>query len=360
MVVDDNAAILEIVSELISAAGYQPITATGGKECLARLPVEKPDLVLLDINMPDMDGWTVLRTIKEKGLAGDTKVMMLTATTEIGTDIFGLQDVVSGYIRKPFNNEELRATIEGVPPEDQLRAFIKRCRDRGVRWNVGIAEWNWWLQASHWDGRAFEEPPTALHGLYIAGMIRRFATLAPDFEVACFYNLVNCMGILNHRGADVEVTDAVRIFKLYRSALPGHFVPVDLEGGAAGDDAAVEALALENDDGRWLFLANRSATEAARVSLEGVVSTEAKVEGFVAASPMGTFAKAKIKPKDGMIDLPPLSIPDLTELDGDWQEWLEEWQEEWGDGARGPIGPMGPGLLEKFGGLGECLAEPAG
>jgi len=120
MVVDDNAAILEIVSELISAAGYQPITATGGKECLARLPVEKPDLVLLDINMPDMDGWTVLRTIKEKGLAGDTKVMMLTATTEIGTDIFGLQDVVSGYIRKPFNNEELRARLKEVLDEQPL------------------------------------------------------------------------------------------------------------------------------------------------------------------------------------------------------------------------------------------------
>ena len=133
MVVDDNAAILEIVSELISAAGYQPITATGGKECLARLPVEKPDLVLLDINMPDMDGWTVLRTIKEKGLAGDTKVMMLTATTEIGTDIFGLQDVVSGYIRKPFNNEELRARLKEVldeqpplPPKEEPKPEKER------------------------------------------------------------------------------------------------------------------------------------------------------------------------------------------------------------------------------------------
>jgi len=118
MVVDDNAAILEIVSELISAAGYQPITATGGKDCLAKLSVEGPDLVLLDINMPDMDGWTVLRTIKEKGLAENTKVMMLTATTEIGTDIFGLQDVVSGYIRKPFNNEELQARLREIL-EDQ-------------------------------------------------------------------------------------------------------------------------------------------------------------------------------------------------------------------------------------------------
>lgn len=114
LVVDDNAAILEVVSELISAAGYLPITATGGRECLEMVARESPDLVLLDINMPDMDGWTVLRTLKEKGLAGSTKIMMLTATTEIGTDIFGLQDVVSGYIRKPFNNDELGARLKEV------------------------------------------------------------------------------------------------------------------------------------------------------------------------------------------------------------------------------------------------------
>jgi DNA-binding response OmpR family regulator len=114
LVVDDNTAILEIVSELISAAGYQPITATGGRECLEKIVSDKPDLVLLDINMPDMDGWTVLRTLKEKGLTENVKIMMLTATTEIGTDIFGLQDVVSGYIRKPFNNDELAARLREV------------------------------------------------------------------------------------------------------------------------------------------------------------------------------------------------------------------------------------------------------
>jgi len=122
--VDDNAAILEIVSELISMAGYQPLTASGGKQCLERIANDRPDLVLLDINMPDMDGWTVLRTLKERGLTDDVKIMMLTATTEIGTDIFGLQDVVAGYIRKPFNNDELGARLREVlgeqPPESEV------------------------------------------------------------------------------------------------------------------------------------------------------------------------------------------------------------------------------------------------
>lgn len=132
---DDNTAILEIVSELISAAGYQPMTATGGREGLSKIQAERPDLVLLDINMPDMDGWSVLRTLKEKGLAENTRIMMLTATTEIGTDIFGLQDVVSGYIRKPFNNDELASRLrEVLGDQPKVREEPRSDRDRkGLR-----------------------------------------------------------------------------------------------------------------------------------------------------------------------------------------------------------------------------------
>lgn len=114
MIVDDNPAIQDIVSELVSGAGFTPVTASGGKEALEKAGAEKPDLVLLDINMPDMDGWSVLRKLKEEGITTNTKVMMLTATTDVGTDIFGLQDVVSGYIRKPFNNKELSDRLKSI------------------------------------------------------------------------------------------------------------------------------------------------------------------------------------------------------------------------------------------------------
>ncbi|MCJ7516705.1 MAG: DUF835 domain-containing protein [Methanomassiliicoccales archaeon] len=114
LIVDDNAAVLEVVSELVASAGFTPITASGGKECLEKVATENPDLILLDINMPDIDGWSVLRQLKEKGLTSQIKVMMLTATTDIGTDIFGLQDVVSGYIRKPFTNSELAERLKAV------------------------------------------------------------------------------------------------------------------------------------------------------------------------------------------------------------------------------------------------------
>ncbi|MDD1764911.1 MAG: response regulator, partial [Methanomassiliicoccales archaeon] len=114
LIVDDNTAVLEVVSELVAAAGFTSITASGGKECLEKVATENPDLILLDINMPDIDGWSVLRQLKEKGLTNRIKVVMLTATTDIGTDIFGLQDVVSGYIRKPFTNSELAESLKAV------------------------------------------------------------------------------------------------------------------------------------------------------------------------------------------------------------------------------------------------------
>jgi len=120
LIVDDNEAITEIVSEIITSAGFQPISASGGREAFTKVESERPDLVLLDVNMPDLDGYSLLRQLKEKGLIGNMKILMLTSAIEVDTDIFGLQDIISGYIRKPFNNVELEsrlkeALIELVP-----------------------------------------------------------------------------------------------------------------------------------------------------------------------------------------------------------------------------------------------------
>ncbi len=188
--------------------------------------------------------------------------------------------------------------------EPSLRAFIEMCRSRTIHWNVGIAEWNWWMQASHWDGRDFEEPPVALRGLFIAGMIRRFAMLAPDLEVAHFYNLVNCMGILNHRNADVEVTEAVAIFKLYRPALPGRFLPLTFDVEAE----TVEVLALENEEATWIFLTNRNLTETAQVSLNDFKTAQATIVSLSADSPMGAFTCSDLQLDGETITVPPLSL----------------------------------------------------
>ncbi len=190
--------------------------------------------------------------------------------------------------------------------EGQMRAFLAEIKRRGADWTLGVAEWNWWLQASHWDGRAFEEPPTVLHGLFIAGMFHRYAALAPGFEVAHFYNLVNCMGILNHRGADVEITDAVEIFKLYRSALPGRLVPLRVVADA---DPHLDVLCLEDDHARWLFLVNRALADPAHVTLAGFPHHAAETTCLQGDSPIGAFTRREITGiADGAIEVPSMSI----------------------------------------------------
>ncbi|MFA7341901.1 MAG: DUF835 domain-containing protein [Candidatus Methanomethylophilaceae archaeon] len=114
LIVDDNIAIQEIVSEILSAESYETLAVGNAKDALDYVRSFRPELILLDVNLPDMDGWSILRRLKDDGLTGNLKVIMFTADMDIGTDIFGLQDVVSGYIRKPFKGAELIEKIQGV------------------------------------------------------------------------------------------------------------------------------------------------------------------------------------------------------------------------------------------------------
>ncbi len=119
LIVDDNVAIQEIVSEILTTEGNVVEAVGNGKEAFNRIRQFRPELVLLDINLPDMDGWTILRKMKEDGLTQGLKVLMFTADTDIGSEIFGLQDVVDGYIRKPFKGNELIERIKSISTDEQ-------------------------------------------------------------------------------------------------------------------------------------------------------------------------------------------------------------------------------------------------
>ncbi len=134
LIVDDNEDVREIVSEIVRSIDQEPVLASGGLEGLRLAEEVMPDLVILDINMPDMDGWNVLRRMKEDGLTDHMKVMMLTATADIGADIFGLQDVIYGYIRKPFDNTELaERLLEAIDGKAESALLTKLSRDMMVR-----------------------------------------------------------------------------------------------------------------------------------------------------------------------------------------------------------------------------------
>jgi DNA-binding response OmpR family regulator len=107
LVVDDEPDMVDILRLVLSQAGFAVTTATSGKECIEKTSHEDFDLIILDIRMPQMDGWTTLRRLKENKVTDKSRVIILTIEKGPGVEIFGLQDVVSDYITKPFDREKL-------------------------------------------------------------------------------------------------------------------------------------------------------------------------------------------------------------------------------------------------------------
>lgn len=194
--------------------------------------------------------------------------------------------------------------------EAMLRNFIRACRRRKLATRIGIAEWNYWTTASHRDGHNFFEPDDALHALFIAGMLNMLTGLAPDLEVAHYYNLVNCMGILQQRGGRVTVHAGVDVFNLYRPALPGNVVPLNLTTPALARNGAkaVSATMMENDGGTWLFLVNYHPAEPATIDLKALAGGAATVKALSAGETTARPRAVKLAVRAGRLTLPPLTI----------------------------------------------------
>lgn len=106
LIVDDEPDTLELVKLVLESGGFETMLAKSGVEALAQLDKTRPDLVLLDIMMPDMDGWDVFRRIKEKN--PKIPVAILTAKAQNIDKLLGLHVLkVDDYITKPFGKNEL-------------------------------------------------------------------------------------------------------------------------------------------------------------------------------------------------------------------------------------------------------------
>jgi two-component system KDP operon response regulator KdpE len=111
LVVDDEPPILRLVRAKLKVDGYEVLTASRGEEALGILEDEVPDLVVLDVMMPDMDGFETLRRIREHS---QVPVVMLTARGSDADKLKGLQSGADDYVTKPFNPDELEARIGAV------------------------------------------------------------------------------------------------------------------------------------------------------------------------------------------------------------------------------------------------------
>ena len=111
LVVDDDTNICELLRLYLTKEGYQVTVANDGEEGLEKFNQVKPDMVLLDVMMPKMDGLEVCRRIRK---AGNTPVMMLTAKGETFDKVLGLELGADDYMVKPFDAKEVVARIKAV------------------------------------------------------------------------------------------------------------------------------------------------------------------------------------------------------------------------------------------------------
>ena len=111
LVVEDDPNIRELLQLYLEKDGYAVTLAADGGQGLAKFHAIKPDLVLLDVMMPVMDGWAVCKAIRAEG---NTPVIMLTAKGETDDKVTGLKTGAADYVTKPFEMKELLARIEAV------------------------------------------------------------------------------------------------------------------------------------------------------------------------------------------------------------------------------------------------------
>lgn len=114
LLVDDDREILDMTSLLLQGSGYSVVTAGSGDEALFRVAEEFPDLILLDINMPGMGGWEVLRVLKEDENTASIPVVMFSVNFEVREKLRALQQGARDYITKPFDTGGLLRRVGDI------------------------------------------------------------------------------------------------------------------------------------------------------------------------------------------------------------------------------------------------------
>ena len=119
LVIDDDVAINELIKVNLELNGYNVLQAYDGTTCFAIAKQELPDLIILDVMMPEVDGYTVAQRIRQNPTTEETPILMLTALSQLNDKVKGFNIGVDDYLVKPFEMEELQVRV---------KALLKRSR----------------------------------------------------------------------------------------------------------------------------------------------------------------------------------------------------------------------------------------
>lgn len=135
LVVDDTAANLKLLDQVLGASGYAVVTAASGREGLEKLAAAKPDLVLLDVVMPEMSGYEMCRAIRADPATALLPVVMVTALDPETERVKGIEAGADDFLSKPINQPELLARVKSLL---RIRALHRQVEEQATQ----LAEWN--------------------------------------------------------------------------------------------------------------------------------------------------------------------------------------------------------------------------
>ncbi len=159
LVADDDRNICELLRLYLEKEGYEAIVANDGAEAVDKFNSESPDLVLLDIMMPKLDGWQVCREIRKKS---DCPIIMITAKSETFDKVLGLELGADDYVVKPFDTKEIVARIKAVLRRTGKNASESDAKE--VFYDKLVVNMTEYVLKV--DGKSIDTPPKELELLY--------------------------------------------------------------------------------------------------------------------------------------------------------------------------------------------------
>ncbi len=159
LIVDDDVNICELLRLYLEKDGFETVVAYDGEQAVEYAAKYSPDLILLDIMLPKLDGWQVCREIRK---TSETPIIMLTAKGETFDKILGLELGADDYVSKPFDTKEVIARIKAVlrrTRENDRAAQVSEVRYDKLRINLT----NYELEV---DGKVVDTPPKELELIY--------------------------------------------------------------------------------------------------------------------------------------------------------------------------------------------------
>lgn len=133
LIVDDDADTLRLVGLMLQRQGYQIIAASNGSQGLTKAFEERPDLILLDVMMPDMDGYEVTRRLRKNPATASIPILMFTAKTQLDDKVAGFEVGADDYLTKPTHPTELQSHVKALlarstpkPPEEMETVYREK------------------------------------------------------------------------------------------------------------------------------------------------------------------------------------------------------------------------------------------